>query len=455
VRLEVPAAAVGLEGRVLNGMAFTLYNGRGTWDLTGKSATPPATFTVSGTVTVSGSPLSGVSFAGATGGSCGLSNAVGQYSCTVPQAFTGTLTPSLSGYTFTPISRSYSNVVANQSAQNYAATAVPVTFTVSGTVTVSGSPLSGVSFSGATGGSCGSSNAAGQYSCTVPQGFTGTLTPALSGDTFTPTSRSYSNVGANQSAQDYAATVSVPVTFTVSGTVTVSGSPLSGVSFSGATGGSCGTSNGAGQYSCTVPQGFTGTLTPALSGDTFTPTSRSYSNVGANQTAQDYTASTSLDIVWFDDAVPAGATSGGYAEGWTWVSSTPVPFSGALAHQSALVSGVHQHYFFGATTTLAVGVGDTLFAYVYLDAATPPSALMLQWNDGSWEHRAYWGPSLIGVGGVDGTVSDHPMGALPPVGQWVRLEVPAAAVGLEGRVLNGMAFTLYNGRGTWDLAGKR
>ena len=250
----------------------------------------PTTFTLSGTVTVSGSPLSGVSFAGATGGSCGISNAAGQYSCTVPQGFTGTLTPSLSGYTFTPPSRSYSNVVANQSAQDYTAAAVPVTFTVSGTVTVSGSPLSGVSFAGATGGSCGISNAAGQYSCTVPQGFTGTVTPSLSGYTFTPASRSYSNVVANQSAQDYAATVSVPTTFTVSGTVTVGGSPLTGVSFAGATGGSCGTSNAAGQYSCTVPQGFTGTLTPSLSGYTFTPASRSYSNVAANQAAQDYTA---------------------------------------------------------------------------------------------------------------------------------------------------------------------
>ena len=42
------------------------------------------------------------------------------------------------------------------------------------------------------------------------------------------------------------------------------------------------------------------------------------------------------------------------------------------------------------------------------------------------------------------------MGALPAVGQWVRLEVPAAQVGLEGRTLNGMAFSLYDGRATWD-----
>src|SRR5213079_3429676 len=102
---------------------------------------------------------------------------------------------------------------------------------------------------------------------------------------------------------------------------------------------------------------------------------------------------------------------------------------------------------------LTVAVGDTLFAYVYLDPSNPPSEVMLQWNDGSWEHRAYWGANLIG-GGADGTVSRRFMGALPVTGQWVRLSVAAAQVGLEGRTLNGMAYTLYDGRATWDSAGK-
>src|SRR5258707_6849076 len=48
----------------------------------------------------SGSALSGVSFAADAGVSCSTSNALGQYTCTVPPGFTGTVTPSLSGYTF-------------------------------------------------------------------------------------------------------------------------------------------------------------------------------------------------------------------------------------------------------------------------------------------------------------------------------------------------------------------
>ena len=72
---------------------------------------------------------------------------------------------------------------------------------------------------------------------------------------------------------------------------------------------------------------------------------------------------------------------------------------------------------------------------------------------GSWDHRAYWGANSIGLG-TDGSDSRRFMGSLPALGQWVRLEVPASSVGLEGRVLNGLAFTLYGGRATWDHAGK-
>jgi len=159
------------------------------------------------------------------------------------------------------------------------------------------------------------------------------------------------------------------------------------------------------------------------------------------------------DVVWIDDSVPAGAIADG-DEAWTWVTNNPAPFSGTKAHQSPLRTGEHQHYFYNATATLSVGVGDSLFAYVYLDPVNPPSEIMLQWNDGNWEHRAYWGADLTTYWGVDGTVSSRYMGALPAKGQWVRLTVPAAQVGLEGRTLNGMAFTLVDGRATWDRAGK-
>jgi PKD repeat protein len=161
------------------------------------------------------------------------------------------------------------------------------------------------------------------------------------------------------------------------------------------------------------------------------------------------------ETVWLDDATPAGADLTG-SEPWSWVTANPVPYSGARAHQSALMSGAHQHYFLNGTTNFPVGTGDTLFTYVYLDAANPPTQVMLQWFDGSgWEHRAYWGASnQLGWGGPQSSNAGRAMGALPAVGQWVRLEVPASQVGLEGKTVKGMAFALYGGRATWDTAGR-
>ncbi len=158
--------------------------------------------------------------------------------------------------------------------------------------------------------------------------------------------------------------------------------------------------------------------------------------------------------VWVEDAAPAGAGVTG-DEAWTWVTSNPAPYSGGNAHQSVIRSGEHQHYFTGASTKMSVGVGDYLFVYVYIDPVNLPSEIMLQWNDqnGSWEHRAYWGTNSI-AWGTDNSNSRRYMGPLPAAGQWVRLAVPASMVGLEGYTVNGMAFTLYNGRVTWDYAGK-
>jgi hypothetical protein len=203
-----------------------------------------------------------------------------------------------------------------------------------------------------------------------------------------------------------------------------------------------------------------GTVLPVGNGQalntTFTPTDTTNYNGNAATVHIDVLANAPSDTIWVEDATPVGATlaaDGG--DSWNWVSSNPTPFSGSLASQSNVGGGEHQHYFYGATATLTINSGETLFAYVYMDPVNTPSEIMLQWNDGSWEHRAYWGANNIQwTTEVDGTNGRQYMGSLPPAGQWVRLEVPASLVGLEGHVLNGMAFTLYGGRATWDRAGK-
>jgi len=129
----------------------------------------------------------------------------------------------------------------------------------------------------------------------------------------------------------------------------------------------------------------------------------------------------------------------------------PPPAGGG--HRSSVNAGLHQHYFQGATETLTVAAGDRLYCWVYLDPDNPPSTLMFQWRTGDWEHRAYWGDNLIALG-QDGTASRLHMGDLPTAGEWVRLEVPSASVGLGDVTINGMAFTLYGGRAAYAAAGR-
>ena len=106
--------------------------------------------------------------------------------------------------------------------------------------------------------------------------------------------------------------------------------------------------------------------------------------------------------MWFDDALPLGAVPDYNVDTWNWTSTAPYPESGTRAHQSAIAAGLHQHFFASASQTMTVGTGDVLYTYVYIDPANVPSEMMLQWNNGTWEHRAYWGANNIAMG-TDGT----------------------------------------------------
>ena len=131
-------------------------------------------------------------------------------------------------------------------------------------------------------------------------------------------------------------------------------------------------------------------------------------------------------------------------EGW-------VP-EAAGGHLVPLGAGVHGHGFEDATATLATGEGRSFYAWAYLDPDLPPRTLMLEWRRGQAERRAYWGENLIELG-TDGNVTRMPMGDLPPLGRWVRLEVPAALLDYESSEIHGMVFRLYDGRAAFGPAG--
>jgi hypothetical protein len=203
-------------------------------------------------------------------------DSTGAYSLKVTYNWTGTLTPSKAGYIFTPPNASFTNLTTGQTIQNFSATPI---FTISGNT---GTPGVTLSYTDGTPKTV-TSDANGNYSFGVLKGWSGTVTPTKTSFVFTPPNRTYTNVQANQTAQNYTATF---ITFTISGNAGTPGATLiydnAGPAFAVA--------DSNGNYSFIVPQGWNGSVTPRKVGMSFNPGSRPYNNVQANQTSQNYTA---------------------------------------------------------------------------------------------------------------------------------------------------------------------
>jgi hypothetical protein len=213
--------------------------------------------------------------------------------------------------------------------------------------------------------------------------------------------------------------------------------------------------------------GSTYTISPVNNGDQWVEVEIEWPDGRRSFAASDFQANSSSSV-WIDDALPANAVPGSDGgDTWNWVSSSPTPHTGSLAFQSGIIAGEHDLNFKGATGSMdddqstigrsgsmVVNAGDTLFAWVYIDPANPPTELMLCWYDGSsYEHRAFWGADTIAYG-TDNTAGRFNAGVLPATGQWVELSVPASAVGLEGDTVSGMTFAAFGGRVAWDTIGR-
>jgi hypothetical protein len=160
------------------------------------------------------------------------------------------------------------------------------------------------------------------------------------------------------------------------------------------------------------------------------------------------------EVVWLEDALPREALADG-SEGdasWHWVGSPAPVLSGRLSAERT-ARGIGSSTFINSRDRQTIGAGDKLFAHVYLDPANPPQALMLEFNDSTWEHRAYWGANVISRG-AEKSPSRFAAGPLPQAGRWVRLEVDAKSVGLNaGDVLTGISLTQFDGHAYWDRVG--
>jgi hypothetical protein len=247
------------------------------------------THSISGTVTLNGTALKGVTVTIQGTTFHAVTDGLGNYHIGyVPAGTSGTLVPSLANYAFSPVNIKFAALVANLTAQNFKASLnSKVLYSISGTITKGGVGLAGVTVNFSTFSAL--TNSSGVYTISnIPGGTSSHIIPILAGYAFTPTYITVSNLSANLVNENFTAAV----VLTVSGVVTdqATGLPLGGVlvtlgSLSAVSNATTGTYNIR-----NVPVGTSGVLTPSLSGKTFTPPTITINNLLASVHSQNFVA---------------------------------------------------------------------------------------------------------------------------------------------------------------------
>jgi hypothetical protein len=254
------------------------------------------THTISGDAGVAGATLSYDD----GGTQTATANGSGLYTITIHDGWTGTVTPSKAGHTFTPTSRTYPAVTTDQITQNYSATLD--THVISGNAGIGGATMSYDN----GGPQSVTANGSGAYTITVNYGWTGTVTPTKTGYTFTPASRTYPAVTGDQTTENYTAALDTHV---ITGNAGTGGATLSYTDGGSQTV----TANGSGLYTITIHYGWAGTVTPSKAGYTFTPASMTYTAISVDQTGQSYSAS--LDEHTISGNAGVGGATLSYTDG--------------------------------------------------------------------------------------------------------------------------------------------
>ncbi len=273
------------------------------------SSTPPApTYSISGTV--SGAVTSGVTI-NLTGKKTTSTTTGTDGTYTISGLANGyyTVTPALTGYTFSPVSTGVTVSGTNITNQNFTETSnASLQYTVSGVI--SGASPSGVTITlsgDANGTTTTASN--GTFSFTLVNG-SYTVTPTLTGYTFSPTSQAVDVSGTSAVIPSFIETAVSTSTYSISGTV--SGAVTSGVTINLTGAATTSTTTGTGgTYSFTGLANGYYTVTPVLTGYTFSPSSQAVTISGSDATAQAITATANAGTQYSISGQVTGAVQNG------------------------------------------------------------------------------------------------------------------------------------------------
>lgn len=219
-------------------------------------------------------------------------DANGSYTFTnLPASGNYTITPFMIGYKFTSTARNYFDLSANQTDQNF--TAKLQNYTVGGVVRLGTARLQGVTITLSSPTPDGfptrtvTTSSTGVYSFTsVPAGRNYTVTPTKAGYQFIPSNKSLTDLSANQTAVNFAVKV-----YSISGRITRRGTTtgISAVTVALTSPRPAGfpsrtvktTSTGLYTFRY-IPAGRNYTIKPVRSGYTFSPPTRSITNLHSN-----------------------------------------------------------------------------------------------------------------------------------------------------------------------------
>ena len=295
------------------------------------------------------------------------------YIFTVNSGGNYTVTPTKANVIFSPLSVTVSNVTSEQT---LSFSATKITNTISGTVTLSGTPVSsipvriscpvGASYTGSM-----QTDGTGAYSFIVDAGSTCDVWAQKTSYAFLPYTKRFTNVITNQ-VQNFAIN---PSNVTFGGKITYNGTNLAGidVSCTGANTETPSATNGSGTYSfgVTIGDGSVYTVTPSSPLYKFSPISIGTAGAYSNQLNMDFTASlkatsatvlgSSLnpgvlgDSVTFTAAVTGSSPTGTvtFSDGITAVCAA-VPLSNGQAQCITGSLGVGSH----SITAVYSGDGD-------------------------------------------------------------------------------------------------
>jgi hypothetical protein len=269
---------------------------------------------------------------------------------------------------------------------------------------------------------------------------TGTITCAFTTNTGTSARTGTIRVtatGATGSPKDVTVTQSAssdsPV---ISGSVkTGTGTAISGVAITFSNSGGTATTDASGNYSKTIAYGYSGTATPAKSGYTFSPSSKTFTNVTSNQTGQNFTGTPLSSSrqqclgVWSDGV-------------WVWDKTT---------NKWTMIASTSNASMIAAGKVDSDTVDDLIGVW-------PTGLYVKQSGNGQWVKLSVSLPTWIAVGDLNNDGRDDVIGSWAgdgayyrnsATGKWIKLSSPAKqfASGNIGGVRDDLA-AVYND-GLW------